>query len=90
MTLRDRLRFRGEATEESLQDGEYILRHQTIDDRKHPDEIKAEGDSYPLLVEVLHKGVLTYECRYGFRNNTEMRIILDGMKTEIRHGSHSG
>jgi hypothetical protein len=90
MVLRDRLKFHGDAKEESLEGGEYVLRHQTIDDRKHPDEIKADGDLYSLLVEVLHKGVLTYQGQYGFRDNFELRIILDGMRSEIQRGEHSG
>jgi len=89
MAMRERLRFRADATEEILDGGKYTLRYQTIDDRKHPDEIKAEGESWPLLVEVLDNGVLTYERNYGFRDNTEFRMILEGMRREIELGMHA-
>lgn len=88
-TLRDRHRFYDEPKEESLENGRYTFRYQAIDDRKHPDEIKAEGDSIPILVEVFDREELTYQRIFGIHNNREHRELLEGMRKEIADGLYA-
>ena len=87
-TLRERLRFHGEPKEESLDDGRYTLRYQAIDDRKYPDEVKAQGDSIPILVEVFDKDELTYEKQFGIHSDRERRELIEGIRKEITLGLH--
>lgn len=88
-TLRERNRFYGELQEETLEDGRYRLRYQAIDDRNHPDEVKPNGYSFPLLIEVFDKDELTYQQIYGFRNDAERRDILEMTRNEITRGEHA-
>lgn len=88
-TLRERLRFHGEPKEEILESGRYKLRYQAIDDRRHPDEVKAEGDTIPILVEVFDRDELTHERQYGIHDNWEHRELIEGMRREIAAGIYA-
>lgn len=88
-TLRDRNRFHGEPKEETFEDGKYTLRYQSVDDRKHEEEVKAKGDTYTLLVEVFDGDELTYEQLYGFRDDAEHRGILEMTRKEIKRGERA-
>jgi hypothetical protein len=88
-TLRERNRFRGEPKEETFENGRYTLRYQAVEDRKHEDEVKAEGDNFPVLIEVFDGHDLTYQQIFGIRNNAEHREILGMMRREIKSGQHA-
>jgi len=88
-TLRERNRFYGEPKEGTLENGRYTLRYQAVDDRKHPDEVKPEGASFPILIEVFDEGELTYQQIYGIHNDAARRDILDMTRREIARGEHA-
>jgi hypothetical protein len=88
-TLRDRNRFHGDPKEENFEDGRYTLRYQTVDDRKHEDEVKAKGDTFSLLIEVFDGDELTGQTIYGFRDDAEHREILEMVRREIKRGEHT-
>lgn len=86
--LREQLRFYGEPKEEKLENSKYTLRYQTVDDRKHPEEVKPQGASFTVLVEVFDGDELTYQQQYGVHNNNEHREILEMTRREIERGEH--
>ena len=88
-TLRERNRFHGEPKEETFEDGRYRLRYQGIDDRRHPDEVKPEGASFPILIEVFDGEELTYQQIYGVHNDHESREVIEMTRREIKFGEHA-
>ena len=88
-TLRERNRFHGEPKEEALEGGRYRLRYQAVDDRKHPDEVKPQGASFPILIEVFDGDELTHQIIYGVHNDHERRQVLAMTRKEIERGEHA-
>jgi hypothetical protein len=86
-----RFRFYGEPQKESLENGRYTLSQQIIDDRKHPEEVKADGDNLDILIEVFDGDELTHDRRYGIPNNDNVarRELLENYRKEIASGMHA-
>ena len=88
-TKRSELKFFGEPTDEISENGRYVFRYQPIDDRKHPEEVKADGDYHYLLFEVFDNTELTYEIEVGFREDRERRKFLESMRESIKRGQYA-
>lgn len=88
-TIRQRSKFYGAPKKETLNGGRYALIYQAIDDRKHPDEVKAQGDAFPILVEVFDGEELTYQAIFGVRDDRERYELLEGFRREVAGGIYA-
>ncbi len=88
--LRETLNLLGAPEEETFQSGRYTLRYQAVDNRKHPHEVKVEGDNFPLLFEVFDNGELTHEFVSGYDGAGAARNqLIQHFRDEIRSGIHA-
>ena len=86
--LRESLKMVREPKEEFLEDGRYKISHQLVNDRS-PGQVRAEGESFPVLIEVFDGDSLTYEQVYKVHSNDELRHTLDGVKESISRGEYA-